>query len=310
MSSGINEGVGTLLVAQAEGTYLGTPTGVAYELPGRTAFSFAPRLERTSPRASLWRGQDGEQYAARWFEATLEAEWTQGEALALLLSSLMTRTGTTPNYTFTRPGAARKTLALSVNYGAGAPSYVLRGAIAQSLQLNIRARGLVTFRMEFLAGKLDTVSGAIAATSTPAGAAFAGFNSSATYRGVTMGRAYELTLQLLARTAFVQFDEFAVPSRFIPAAPPQASAEVSEWLGDTVTEADRIPADVRGMAEASQRFDVAPAPGKLLRLDLPRALVRSGTPPAFQQGGIAYRAATEAQAGEVLADWPSITMNI
>jgi len=309
MSLGINEGIGTAVVVQAESAFLGAGTGPAYAFPGKTGLVVSPRLEATTPRTGAWRGQDGEAYAARWFEASLEAEWAQGEATALLLSSLLARSGVSPNYTFARPGAARRSLILSVTFAPSGPTWVLRGLLAQRLDLTIRARGIVTFKMEFSAGRLDT-SGAVAATVTPDGAPAAGWKSSALYNGAAMDRAYELALSIVARTQFKQFGEDSAPTRHAPAGGAQFSAEVSEWMGDTSAEGDRVAGDARNLIERAQQFDVTPAAGQLLRLSFPRALMRNGTPPALQRAGIAYRIGSEAQAGEVGADWPTITMNI
>lgn len=309
MSSGINEGIANETVVQAEASFLGTLTGPAYALPGRLSLQVQPRLSAGALRTGIYRTQDGDSFAAVTWGGSIEVEYPGGEAFALLLSSLLKRTGSSPNYVFGQSHlATRQTLALSLKYVPNNLSYLFRGLVVEALELSVQLRGLVRCRLELAAGRMDTGS-PITATVTPTHVPAPSWKSALQYRGVDMPRAYEATARIVARVEFCRFGETGIPGAVYTAGGTEFSAEIAEWMGDT-SGADTVPADVRGLVEVSQRIDVEPFPGKLLRIELPRSLPRSGTPPGLVPGGIAYRIGSEAQGGEASPSWPAVTMTV
>lgn len=308
MSSGLNEGIANELVVQAEAGFLGAGTGPAYSVAGKVGFSHNPVLSGTSSRRGLYRMADGDSFSARTFRCSLDLEYPGSESFALILASLLRRTGSSPSYSFGRPTSFRPSFLVSLKYNPNNYAVVFRGCLADEVQLAIRPRGVVTCKVGIAAAVAANAS-PVAATVQEAHLPAPGWSGSVYYGGVSSTRAYEVDVTVKGKVSFENFGEGGEPAAFVPDGGVDFSANVSEWVADD-SSADAVPAAGRTMAEAAQRFDCVPAPGKILRFDFPRSIVRSGTPPGFQKAGLAYRFGTEAQAGERSADFPTVTMNL
>jgi hypothetical protein len=304
----MNEGWANKLVVQAEATLAGSPTGSAYGADGRLAFSYEPVLEGRRPKINVWRRPDGDSFAGRWYRLSIDTEYSHGEATALLLSSILKRAGTSPNYTF-RPNhtSAKQSLAIGLSYVPNNLEFVFRGCVVEQVQLAVRAREIVRIRWSLSAAKMTT-DGPLATVADANFVRSTGLGGSASYESVSLSRSYEWALDVAHRIEFGNFGEDAVPADYQPASSLVVSGDLAEWMGESSADGDRIAADARNQSQASALLSVVPAPGKLFEVDLPRILVRAGTPPGIQQGGIGYRASFESQSSEGRTDEPLISM--
>jgi len=308
MDTGLNEGIANTLIVRAEQSLAGTLTGSSYAVDGRVAFSHEPVLDGNLPGRNVWRAQDGDSYAARSFRATLDMEWAHGELTALLLSSLLRRSGSTPNYTF-RPGnlSFKQTLAVGFGYVPNGVEIVLRGVIVESLQLAFRPREITRARWRLAAAKLTT-DGPIASIASGSIIRAVG-QSDVEYGGASNPRVYDFSVEIAQPVDFGNFGEDGTPVDY-DVGPCDVSVELAEWLANSEPAGQAIAQDAREQDENSLSLEIAPAAGKVLRFEIPRMLVRSGTPPLFQPGGIGYRASTEAQSSEDRSDLTVVTMTI
>lgn len=310
MDSGINEGILNTIAVQAESTYGGSGTGTARYLPGKISFNHQPQHLGTTQRTNVWREMDGDSYAARLFEGTFEVNYCHGETMALILSSLLKRSGSSPNYTFAAHHlSSRQSLAIALSYLPNAKHFVFRGVIIESAQFTIRAREQVRVRFAFKAAKLTT-DGPLSSPVTETELKATGLQAAVDYGGANNPRAYDGSFQIINRVELVNFDETGVAQAYVPQGRVTFSGDIGEWMSNDSTEGDAIAANVRGMVEDSAVFSLVPASGKLLELDISRMLTRSGTPPGLQSGGIGYRAGIEAQTGEDRSDKPVLTMTL
>lgn len=310
MDSGINEGFDNSIIVQAESSLAGSVTGTAYHLPGKVSFAYEPQLDTRLGTTNIWRHLDGDSFSARHFNGSFDLEYSHGETFALLLASLLRRSGSSPNYTFTPYHLSnRLSLAISLSYQPNGPHFVFRGVIIDAVSFVVRSRELVKAKFEFKAAKLTT-DGPLTSPTTETRLAASGLQAAAEYETVAMPHAYDASFQIAHRVTFCCYGEDAIPTEFEPNGVFTVSADLAEWMPNTLGGGDRIASDVRNMSEASAEVSIVPAVGKLLELSVPRAIMRSGTPLGLQPGGIGYRAGLEAQTAEARTDKPVLTMTL
>lgn len=310
MDSGINEGFLNTIAVQAESSFGGSVTGTARYLPGKISFGHQPQHVGTTQRTSVWREMDGDSYAARFYEGTFEMMYCHGETMALILSSLLRRSGSSPNYTFSAYHLSnRQSLVIALSYIPNNKHFVFRGVIIESAQFTIRAREQVRVRFAFKAASLTT-DGPLSSPVTETELKATGLQASVDYGGANNARAYDGSFQIINRVDLANFNESGVATAYMPQGRVTFSGDIGEWMSNDATEGDAIAANVRGMVEDSAIFSLVPASGKLLELDIARMITRSGTPPGLQTGGIGYRAGIEAQTGEARTDKPVLTLTL
>lgn len=310
MDSGINEGWSNELIVQAESSFAGSVTGTARHLPGKVTFSYEPVLLGSLQSVNVWRMMDGDSFSGRSYRGQFDLEYSHGETIALLLSSLLKRSGSSPNYVFNPYHLSdRQSLAIGLSYLPNAQHLVFRGVIIDSASFTIRARELLKVRFEFKAAKMTT-DGPLTSAATETRVTATGNHAAAEYESAAMSRAFDSSFQIIHRIDFANFGEDAIPTDYEPTGPMTVSADLAELMANTSVEGDRIALDVRSLNEASALISVVPSSGKLLELEIPRMLVRSGTPPGLATAGISYRAGVEAQTQEDRTDRPVLTMTI
>ncbi len=310
MDSGINEGFANEIGVQAETSLGSTVTGTARSLPGKVSFSFAPQLEGGIAQVNLYRASDGDSYSRRFYTGQIELEYSHGETIALLLSSLLRRTGTSPNYLFTPYHlSARQSLAIGLSYVPNGRNYVFRGALIESASFTVRARELVKVKFEFKAATLTT-DGPLTSMAVESRVVAAGHQAALEYNETEMPRTYDSSFQIVHRVEFSAYDESAAPSAYVPAGRMTVSADLAEFMSNDFADGNIIFGQVNTLNAVDASISVVPAAGKLLELTMPRVLTRSGTPQGIDRTGTGYRAGVEAQSSEARADVPLLTMTL
>lgn len=310
MSTTINEGFLNEIVVQAESSFAGSVTGTARRLVGQTGFQYQPKLIRGQNAINVWREMDGDSFAGRYFEGTITMDYRHGELMALLLSSLLQRSGTSPNYSFSNSHRSnRQSLAFGLSYEPNDVHFVFRGTIITGAMFTIRARELVQVRFDFKSAQL-TDDGPLTSPVTETSVGASGLESSIEYDSVSMARAYDASFQIMNDVDFVNYNRSKAPTRAIPSGQFTISNDLAEWMSDDATEGDAIAANVRNQTETDLEVAIVPASGKLFRLNVPRGTTRSGTPVGIDRAGIGYRAGIEAQTGEDRTDKPVLTMTL
>lgn len=310
MDSGINEGFLNLISVQAESTFGGTVTGSARYIPSKLSFSHRPVLVGNLSKINVWRAMDGDSFSSRFFEGTIEMMYAHGETLALLLSSLLRRSGTSPNYVFDASHLSnRQSLAIGLSYLPNGKHFVFRGAIIESALFTVRAKEQVKVSLAFKAAQM-TADGPLTSPVEEEALTATGLQAAVDYDGGSNPRVYDGSFQIINRVDLAQFDEAGVPQAYQPSGILTFSGDLAEWMSNDLTEGDLIAGHVRNLAETSTTLSIVPGAGKLLEIALSRVLARSGTPPGIQYGGIGYRAGVEAQTAETRADRPILTMTL
>lgn len=307
MSSGINEGQFNLLTVQAEDSFTGTLTGTAYHIRGRMGFSYQPMLSGGAQSVNVWRHQDGDSFAARFYQGSIEMEYSHGEAFALLLASLMKRSGTSPNYTFEPShNSKRQTIAIGLSYLPNDVHWIFRGVMIETMTLNVRRTELAKVRMDFKAA-IKTDDGPMTATEQ-AHVPATHLGGAGEFGSQALTQATEMNAQIAHRIAFANFNEDKEPTEYEPDGQFSLSGDFAEWMSDDEPAGHRVAEAVEDQTESNYFLQIVPAAGKVFQITVPRVLVRNGTPAGLAVGGIAYRAGTEAQVSEDRSDVPVISM--
>lgn len=310
MDSTLNEGYANDIAVQAEATFLGSPTGTARRLPGRINFAYQPQLAGGLAAVNIWRMPDGDSYSSRWYEGSFDLEYNHGETVALLLASLLQRSGSSPSYEFSpHSRSSRTSLIIGLSYLPNGQHLMFRGAIIESARFIIRARELLRVTFGFKAARL-TSDGPLASVVDETILQAGGHQADLTYDSTAIPRAYDASFQFLHRIGFTNFDESATPADYEPHGVLGISADLAEWMSNVNADGDLIAGNVRDQSEAPVVISVVPGAGKEFTLSIPRSLTRSGTPPGLQARGIGYRAGIEAQIAGSLSGVPLLTMTL
>lgn len=197
-------------------------------------------------------------------------------------------------------------MSVSIHYKPNNQYIVLQGLIVEAMTFTMRLGAIAGVRFEFQAAKVRT-DAPIVASITENPLPTASYKSLVQFAGSVAPLSHEAAVMIMNRIRFEQYDSTGAPTRYTSTGL-QWNIDVAEWMPDD-SGGNRVSSAVATMTERDQQIDLTPDGGKLFRVYVPRAIIRSGTPQVFQSGGIAYRYGSEAQAGDS-ADWPSITMTI
>lgn len=189
--SGINEGFLNEITVQAESSFAGSVTGTARRLVGQVSVQYEPQLIRGMGKVNAWGNMDGDSFAGRFYRGSMVLEYRHGETLALLLSSLLTRSGSSPNYTFSQSHrSVRQSLAIGLSYKPNNVHFVLRGLIITGALFTVRVRELIQVRLDFMAAKLTT-DGPLTSPSTETSITAHGQQAGLDYESVAMSLVYD-----------------------------------------------------------------------------------------------------------------------
>lgn len=310
MDTGINEGFSNEITVQAESSFLGSVTGTARRLIGQVSFQYEPKLIRGVGGVNVWREMDGDSHAGKFFSGSFVVDYRHSELFALLLSSLLTRSGTSPNYTFSSSHrSVRQSLALGLSYKPNNVHFVFRGLIITGAMFTIRVRELVQVRFDFMAASLTT-DGPLTSPVTESAIGVNGFQASVEFDGNAMALVYDTSFQIANPVEFVNYGRNKIPTKYVPSGRFTVSNDLAEWMSSDATEGDAVASATRSQEDKSVEVSLVPSAGKLLQLNVPRLIVRSGTPPGLARDGIGYRAGMEAQTSEARTDKPVLTMTL